>query len=979
MLFIRVFQTLAPNLMKRTLLLFLTGVFSYVSAFSQILNYPGGTITTSVTWNNYDTVYVSGEIKIESGSLTISPNTAGTAQGTYIVFLDVYGISVVGNGSLIVNGTSSENIFFTADRAEAGLSKGNKVFGETGETWKNLLFDSSTGSSTINYAVIENGTGDDYGVGGGIDIYGTSVLIENTTIRNCSTSGDGGGIIAEPVSGTVTMRNLNIYGNSAMNFGGGILANGAITLENSVINGNDAAEGDGIYINSPCTVKKTRVYNNSGDGIYVSGSGLLICSNSLFYGNITGIRLGSNSQIINCNIVNNITGINSESFNAPRVVNSILWGNNTEYTMTGTNKLEFAYSAIEGGLLGIPGEINGGNNKNLSSTNNADTGPNFADPAGYDMHVASRVAPMIDGGTTSYLGITAPSSDFENSPRTGLTDIGAYEFFYYIWTGAVSTSWATTGNWIGSPSSIPLSFSESKIVIPDGCLRYPTATGNLTLSSRSILTIEPTAKLQVTGITTVNTGCTFLLKSSANGSANFICGPGTGTTVGSFTTEMFLAGGGAPNNKWHYFTTPVDYHNIAPLTTDISNLNLLSYTETVVTTNKDQGWQWWDGYLSTTGFSQLRFKKGYNVFVSTDKIVTFKGTIWDGRDVSWSNTELSCGTSNPLENGWNLIGNPYTSVVDAEAFIFGSDLLGPDPLDRVIYFTKNNGFISYNSFTHTGTGGSRYVPALQGFFVHGKVGRTKTLRIPATARVGSTSSLYKRAEESTVEFPYLKINITDGSASLDENIVYFFNDATTSFDGLYDGYKLFPKNTAITQLYTFTNGIKYCMNGLPIPEATCSVPLKIQVGETKAYTINVLNLENLDRYKVSLIQGENKTDLKTNPAYTFSGVAGTTLDMTLEFESITTDIHDESVKSEESMKVWYKNGFVYLKTDDQGFETSTIISIYDINGNIVFTRNNSALNRGQITEIPVVLPNGIYICKVSNRLMMNSRKLVVVR
>jgi predicted outer membrane repeat protein len=966
----------------KKLLFFLYFIFLVAPfSFSQVLEYPGGTITTPVEWTGYDTVYVTGDIIIQSGSLTISPNPTSNCTGTYIVFLDNYGISVIGNGSLFVNGTPTENIYFTVDRPEDGFSRGDKSFGETDEIWKNLLFDSSTGSSAIKYSVIEYGTGDEFGAGGGIDIFKSNVSVENTIIRNCNISGDGGGLYIETASGNVSLKNLTIYNNTATNNGGGIFANGPMSLDRSVVFSNDATEGDGIYINSPSIVTNSIIHGNSGDGAYTNDESIF--TNCVFYSNEKGIRLGYESRIINCNIINNIDGIVSNSFNAPKIVNTVLWGNNTEYLMEGaTDKLEFANCAIEGGLTGVAGEINGGNNKNLSSTNNADTGPNFINPSGSDFHIDSRVAPMVDEGAESYSGIAAPITDIDNSPRIGKADIGAYEFFYYMWTGAVSTSWSVPGNWQESPSSIPLSFSEDLIKIPDGCLHYPVFTGNLTLSSRSLLIIDPRAQLTVSGVTTVNPGSKFLLRSTAEGTATFICGVGTSTVVGSFSIEMFLSGGGSPNNKWHYFTSPVDYHSTNLLTTDINNLNLLTYREQSVTINKDQGWQWFDGYNSTTGFSQLRFRKGYNVYVPTNKTVVFNGLIWPGKDVSWTNTELTCTGTNPNESGWNLIGNPFTCPVDAEAFVFGSDLLGPDPLDRVIYFTQDNGFVSYNSYTHAGIGASRYVPALQGFFVHAKGGgRTKSLKIPYSARVSLNSALYKgaSAEEYTIDYPFLKINISDGTSSSDETIVYFFNDATTLFDGLYDGYKLFSKNAAIAQIYTVSNGIKLCMNALPLPEATCSIPLKIKVGETKNYTINVLNLENLDQYKVSLVNGENETDLKTTHSYTFPGTAGTTLDMTLVFDDITTDIPDIASPSVDKMNVWYQNGFVYLKTDIPSYENNAIISIYDINGSKVYSKNIPSINKGQVTEIPLELPNGIYICKVNAKLITNSRKLVVVR
>ena len=248
-----------------------------------------------------------------------------------------------------------------------------------------------------------------------------------------------------------------------------------------------------------------------------------------------------------------------------------------------------------------------------------------------------------------------------------------------------------------------------------------------------MLTIDPQAGLTVTGTTSVGSGCTFLLKSDATGSANFITGS---SVTGSFSVELFLAGGGAPDYKWHYVTPPINNYDKAVLTTAISNPNnLLNYLETVVTTDKNTGLNWHNGFNSTPGFLTLLTSRGYNVYVSTDQTAIFAGTILPGSTIT--NTNITCGGTNVDQNGWNLIGNQFVSAVDANQFV-----LSPKIVDKAIYFTIDNRYVSWNTFTGVGIGPgvSNIVPALQGFFVHATTGfGTRSVAIPSGSRLYTTN------------------------------------------------------------------------------------------------------------------------------------------------------------------------------------------------------------------------------------------------
>ncbi len=220
----------------------------------------------------------------------------------------------------------------------------------------------------------------------------------------------------------------------------------------------------------------------------------------------------------------------------------------------------------------------------------------------------------------------------------------------------------------------------------------------------------------------------------------------------------------------------------------------------------------------------------------------------------------------------------------------------------------------------------------------------------------------------------MKFNISDAEALTDIAIIYFFKDATTAFDGDYDAYKILSGNQASPQIYTTSNNVQLAMNGLPYPESKTIVPLNLRIGEAKNYTINVLALRNLNDYNVYLVHGDKKIDLKTNPSYSFYAASGVLTDMSIAFESLSTDVN---IPSEYQTSVWYLNGNIMIKAGERGFENNTLIVIHDLNGKVVYSKSNISLVRGDVTEIPVSLAKGMYIISMINNYTKSVKKIVI--
>jgi hypothetical protein len=986
--------------MKRYLLLISILLFIISDAIGQITgdgsygNPFTGTILNSSHNRTFSgaAVYFN-QIEVSGGTLTISAGTNmyGANTGAIIIISNTGILNAVGS-------SGSGVITFTAENDGDAVPEAN-------EAWRNISFDGGTGASVIDYALIERGTGDDYGSGGGINIfYANNVTVRNSLVRNCTaagggrggginisngdyntivnteimdcqtTTGEGGGLAVGDGNGFYNniLKGLRIHGNRGSQ-GGGVYLDIAVPFDSCFVYNNtcDLSGSAGMYLSRAAIISNSSFYDNysgvnylgagPGTGIWVNAAGAFI-RNCLVYDNTTGVYINLSSDIINSTIVNNGTGVIPAATTI--MLNTILWGNTSDQ-YTGTS-VSFGNCAIQGGIVG---GTDGGGNLNLNATNSDPAGPNFVNSAS-DFHIGSWNNPIYNAGASSYGGLSATTTDYDNRTRISTVDIGAYEFIYYHWTGSVSADPSVSGNWLGSLATIPSDFSATQIIIPNGASNYPSFS-SLTLSSGSRAVVEPAAHLTVTGATAVGSGCTFTLQSGSSGSANFI----TGSSVsGSFNVELYLAGSTDPVYNWHYVTPPVNGHSKTALTTGISNSNnLLNYLETDVTSaDRMLGWQWHDGYEGDTQFDNLYTNQGYNVLLRnlSSRNATFTGTILAGQDITFTNSDLSCGTVDTASNGWHLLGNPFTAGIDVESFTFGSNI------EPTVYYTSGNNFATWNTFTHQGTGfGTRYIPGMQGFFVHATDGSNKTLTIPASGRLYSSATIFKSAKISP-EYPMLKLNVTDGADYTDEALIYFFDDARFSFDGKYDAYKLLSENPVCPQIYTSLSSVKYSMNGIPLPEQKTEIPLNIRTGESKNYTINVRNLDNLDNYTVTLVHGETKINLKSNPAYTFFAAKGTVSNMSVIFENSLTAI---TTPEKNNSECWYSNGSVRIKAGGTGFEANTTVMICDMNGRTVLLKKNVDLGSGEIAEIPVNLPRGIYVVSAMNGSNKMVKKIVIAK
>ena len=284
---------------------------------------PAQEIKSNTTWNLNQNCNLNGRIQINSGNtLTINGNGYTiTRNFTNHFMFDVY-------GTLILNGvTISGNNTTTGYAAIRGMS-GNITLDNS--TIKNVVRNTGNqkgrggaiqlgdeNSRTVNLTIKNNSVIENCTAPEGSAIMLTAncsgnVLIENSTIRNCTSNGEYCGTIrTQGATNTrVTIRSSTITGNRSNVNGGGVYwnasgSNASLTITGTdtaptVISNNSATYGGGVFISGKdVTINNTQITGNSAT--YGGGINLQPYSFGSNSGASIDLTIGQNTLINNNN------------------------------------------------------------------------------------------------------------------------------------------------------------------------------------------------------------------------------------------------------------------------------------------------------------------------------------------------------------------------------------------------------------------------------------------------------------------------------------------------------------------------------------------------------------------------------------------------------------------------------------------------------------------------------------------------------
>jgi hypothetical protein len=394
----------------------------------------------------------------------------------------------------------------------------------------------------------------------------------------------------------------------------------------------------------------------------------------------------------------------------------------------------------------------------------------------------------------------------------------------------------------------------------------------------------------------------------------------------------------------------------------------------------------------TDGTALLSAGTGYVHRRDTDGTLTFSAAGASGlyrTDFTASNLSKTAGNT----AGVHLISNPYMAYLDWHAIYTASTNIDPTFYVRTNNTNNISAIISYNAGTQLATNNSsvtataaqlRYIAPMQSIWVRvlGNAGATGTVNM--TRGMLSHQSGNVGLKSSTI-FPTLaRVNLVDGN-NFDQLLVYFNSDMSNEVDE-YDSEKMSASGTA--QIYTMSSNKKLVMNGLRNNKKKVSVPLYLELPETKTYTLQLSEFQLED----GLILLEDKQegtiqDFTINENYTFYANSGLlqnrfVLHFILPNAELTTQGSSNNWVAEETS--YAEGGDLTISNDDKGNIQITLnqaedqkvegtVSVTDMNGKEVY----QGQLEGIFTDINLNVPTGIYYLTVQSGTLIEKKKVFI--
>ncbi|MBC7846026.1 MAG: T9SS sorting signal type C domain-containing protein [Flavobacterium sp.] len=305
-------------------------------------------------------------------------------------------------------------------------------------------------------------------------------------------------------------------------------------------------------------------------------------------------------------------------------------------------------------------------------------------------------------------------------------------------------------------------------------------------------------------------------------------------------------------------------------------------------------------------------------------------------------------------HGYNMVGNPYPSTINAETFLAANST----NIESTLYFwRKTNGAVGSAYATYTSGGATTTTPTSaapngtiqvgQGFFVQAKSAAIINTFFTNAMRTANTANQFFKTKNS-VERNRVWLNLTNATGLFSQALVGYMTDATQGVDTGIDGKYINDSPIALT---SSINNEDYTIQGRALPfDPSDVVALNFKTDVAGDYTIGLDHVDGLFAEGQNVFLKDNttgtETDLKAG-AYTFTTVAGTdNARFSLKYQK-TLNI-DAPAFSENSVTVYKNKGTFYVNS---GSTTISNIKVFDIQGRLIAEQKNVKANSATIKDL----------------------------
>ena len=433
------------------------------------------------------------------------------------------------------------------------------------------------------------------------------------------------------------------------------------------------------------------------------------------------------------------------------------------------------------------------------------------------------------------------------------------------WTGTTSTDWATGTNWTGA--GVPNSLTDVTIanVTNQPIIASNVSVASLTLNASTSLTVNTGFNLTVAGAVANNGTIT------VENNANLIQTALTNTNSGSGTATIKRNSASIQLYDYTLWSSPVAGQKLkafSPNTLDTrfytynSGTNLYNVVTTPLTTTN---------FATATGYL-IRADNTLTAATPTTFNGVFTGVPNNGTvPIALNYTDAA--------RSYNLVGNPYPSTINANAFISENT----DNIESTLYFWRKtnaasgSAYATYNPAGGTGTAATATsgtpngtIQVGQGFFVKAK--SASTLNFKNAMRLSSTSTQFFR---TNTERNRIWLNLTNTSGVFSQMLLSYMAEATQGVDSL-DGKYINDSPVALTSII---NAEEYTIQGRALPFSTTdTVPLGFKTNAAGNYTIAIDHVDGLFITGQMVLLKDNLlntvTDLNAG-SYSFASAIGT--------------------------------------------------------------------------------------------------------
>ena len=495
-------------------------------------------------------------------------------------------------------------------------------------------------------------------------------------------------------TGTNTMR---VLGNFTMTGGDLRLTNNAGVTGILDVGGNFTHSGGTIRENGDGVGEI--VFSRTGTQLYTSGGTLLNTINiSVNSGSILQMGTGASPSIFSGSIgtftlssgatlgITSPDGITSSGATGNvQVTGTRTYSTGASYTYNGSGAQAsgdgLPVAAITGNLTIASGSIVTATNaiiENSTITVNGTLIP------GVSTQVMSGTGTLTGTGTVK-VNRTAATADFSSQYTISNKTLSGLTVDYSVLTGAQIVSALTYGNVILSNTSGTNTLAGNV-----------TVNGSMTTTAGGTLTVNNGQSLSVGGNLS-NSGNLTISSTVASSGSLIVQGTSSGSVT--YVRQMQNVAG---NGNYHYFSSPVGGQTISGFqTTNSANLSQIwAWQETTGTWPvisagnfvNGQGYNLSQKALSTGSFSFTGSVVNSTSIAATSPYAngyTARTTAADyNTTASWS---LGRSWANYGGGGWNLLGNPFTSALDAAAFLAtNAGKFDPSYVALYVYDALNN-------------------------------------------------------------------------------------------------------------------------------------------------------------------------------------------------------------------------------------------------------------------------------------------------